>query len=153
MADPITALNGISFSDALTTLKEPMYFVAGTILYSIFVFSFYKFLSRKDIFKLNLSQYNNVEHQQLNKTLDVLLYVLEYLLIFPIFVFLWFMVFSIFFIFLAKNQGINEILLISMSLVATIRFTAYYDEALSVDLAKMIPFALLAIFFILIRLE
>ena len=35
-----------------------------------------------------------------------------------------------------------------MALVASIRVTAYYNEALSTDLAKMFPFALLAIFLV-----
>ena len=41
---------------------------------------------------------------------------------------------------------IGNVFLISMSILATIRITAYYDENLSSDVAKLLPFALLAIF-------
>ena len=49
---------------------------------------------------------------------------------------------------LSKTQDVGNILLISMTLVAAVRATAYYNEDLSRDLAKMLPFALLGIFLI-----
>jgi len=51
-------------------------------------------------------------------------------------------------IFLSKSHPVGEILLIAMALVASVRVSAYYNEALSSDLAKMFPFALLAVFLV-----
>ena len=49
---------------------------------------------------------------------------------------------------LSKFSSPNHILVVSVSLVAAIRVTSYYNEQLSQDLAKMIPFALLGIFLV-----
>ena len=49
-------------------------------------------------------------------------------------------------IFLNNNSGLEMILLLSMALVASIRVCAYYSENLAKDLAKLLPFALLAVF-------
>ena len=48
---------------------------------------------------------------------------------------------------MAKSAA-NNILLVSIALVSTVRIAAYYNEDLSKDLAKMQPFALLGIFLI-----
>jgi hypothetical protein len=50
--------------------------------------------------------------------------------------------------FLGRDQAIESILTSSIALVSGIRVAAYYNEDLSRDLAKMLPFALLAIFLI-----
>lgn len=80
--------------------------------------------------------------------MNALEYIFEYLIVFPILVFIWFGIFSTFMFFLAKDLPVATILLMSMALVATIRITSYYKEDLSKDLGKMIPFALLAIFLV-----
>ena len=56
------------------------------------------------------------------------------------------------FIGLISSRPFAHVLLASMGLVAAIRIAAYYNEDLSKDLAKMIPFALLGIFIIDVRL-
>ena len=50
--------------------------------------------------------------------------------------------------FLARGQTIDEILLISMAVLSAIRITAYYNEDLSRDLSKILPFAMLGVFLI-----
>ena len=42
--------------------------------------------------------------------------------------------------------SVAMVLLISVAIVAAVRVTAYYNEDLSKDLAKMLPFALLGVF-------
>ena len=58
----------------------------------------------------------------------------------------WFLVLTVLLAFLSKNQGIGTVLLVSMAVVSSIRVTSYYDEDLSRDLAKILPFALLGVF-------
>jgi hypothetical protein len=64
-----------------------------------------------------------------------------------LFLFFWLAVFMVF-IRLISGSNFEDILLVSMALVASIRVCAYYNEDLSRDLAKLIPFALLAIFIV-----
>ncbi len=49
---------------------------------------------------------------------------------------------------MTRGQGLEGILLASMAVVGAIRVTSYYNEALSTDLAKILPFALLGILLI-----
>lgn len=133
----------IDWIEVYGILKPLILFVIGMLVYSVFIFKFYRFLGRRDIFEMNLKKKYGV-----GKFLGVIWYGIEHILLFPLFVFIWFMVVSGLLMVLAKNQTASGILLISMALVATVRITAYYHEDLSKDLAKMLPFALLGIFLV-----
>lgn len=115
------------------------------VFYSIFIWKFYRWIARKDILRLNLSKFNRSEHEVISKIVGVFIYILEYLIILPAVVFLWFGAFTIFLMFLTKSLEIQTILIISVTIVAAIRMTSYYKEDLSRDLAKLIPFTLLTV--------
>lgn len=115
--------------------------LVGVILYSIFIYKFYKFIARKDVIRLNLNSKN------FNKNKFAFLhYILEYLMIIPIFVFFWFVVLSIFISFMAQNQTMQTVYLISIAVVGAIRAVSYYDQYLAEDIAKTFPLTLLAVF-------
>jgi len=114
-------------------------------LYALFTWNFYRFLAKRDLLELNLSRYNQSEHSFIQKFLEVILYVVEYIIILPIVVFFWFFVMAIILLFLAKDHSIGSIALISACIVGAVRITAYYSEDLSKDLSKMFPFTILAI--------
>ena len=65
-------------------------YVIGMVVYALFIFKFYRFLARKDIFKLNLKEKYGV-----GKFLGVIWYGIEHLVMFPLAVFLWFAVISL----------------------------------------------------------
>jgi len=140
----------IIFSNEIPQEYKPLVILAFYTLiiaiYSIFIWKFYKFLARKNILRLNLSQYNTSEHPLWNKLLASLFFLLEYIIILPIIVFFWFSVLAIFLLILSKDQSVNQILLISAAIIAATRITAYYATDLSKDLAKMFPFTVLAVF-------
>ena len=114
-------------------------------LYSLFIWKFHKFIGKRDIIELNLRQYNKSEHPFLSKFFASLLFLLEYIIILPAIIFIWFSVFSVFLLVLSESQSVNQILLISASIVAAIRLTAYHSTALSKELAKIFPIALLIV--------
>ena len=122
-----------------------VFFTAVIVIYSIFVFYFYRFLAKKNIIELNLNQYNQYSNPALVKFFAVIFYIIEYVILLPILTFFWFAILSILILLLAKDIDVNTILLISAALVASVRVTAYVNEDLSKDLAKMVPFTLLAI--------
>lgn len=138
----------VSWNEFYTLIVPLALFVLGMTVYAIFIFKFYRFLARKDIFEIDLEKYSDVKFGGLKKFFRVVFYIIQHLLLFPLFVFLWFAMISVLLMVLAKGQTAGSILLISMALVATIRVAAYYNEALSVDLAKMLPLALLGVFLI-----
>ncbi|MBN2567770.1 hypothetical protein JXB02_06840 [Candidatus Woesearchaeota archaeon] len=137
----------LTLEEAQAAGQPLLLFIAGIVVYALFVFHFYRFLARKDIFRLNLSQYSEGFLGFLGVVGKFILHFIEYILIFPLFVFFWFVVVAGILVFLAKNP-IADTLLISMALVASVRITAYYSEDLSRDLAKMFPFALLGVFLV-----
>ncbi|MBU2053074.1 MAG: hypothetical protein ABIJ14_00410 [Nanoarchaeota archaeon] len=115
------------------------------VAYAIFVWKFYKFISRKNPLGLNLNKYNKIEHSFFSRLITGVLYFVEYILILPFLIFAVFSVFTFFLIILTQNQDISQILVISAVIIATIRMTAYYKEGLSQDIAKLLPFTLLAV--------
>ena len=144
----ITEIQTASFSigEAQAITAPLILFVLGISLYSLFIFKFYRFLARKDIFHLNLQKYSDNFFGFVGKLFGIVFYIVEYLIVFPLFAFFWFAVVAVILIIMAENLDVASLLLISMALVASIRVTAYYNEDLSKDLAKMFPFALLAVF-------
>ncbi|MBT6690626.1 hypothetical protein HN903_01490 [archaeon] len=121
------------------------FFTAVIVIYSIFVFYFYRFLANKNIIELNLNQYNQYSNPALVKIFAAFLYIIEYLILLPILTFFWFSVLSILILILAKGLPVPTVLLISAALVTAVRITSYVNEDLAKDLAKMVPFTLLAI--------
>ena len=113
-------------------------------LYAIFIWELHNFISTKNIFDLNLSKYNKVEHDLLAKVVATGLYFLEYIIIMPLLVFFWFSIFGIFMLIFTDLQ-IDFILVISAVIVAAIRITAHYKEPVAREVAKLLPLNLLAI--------
>lgn len=118
------------------------------VVYAVFIWKFYKFLSSKDIINLNLMQYNYSKHPILEKFFAIVLYTIEYLIILPFLVLFWFAILSIFLLLLSESESVNQILIISTAIIAAIRITSYISEDLSKDLAKILPFTVLGLFII-----
>jgi len=135
-----------SWDAALATLAPLFLFVVAMVIYSVFIFKFYHFIATRDIFEFNLQRYHTrAKWAWLKKVLYIFLYFLEYVILFPIFVSLWFVMFAVLLLLLSRDPQLSLILLIAMAIVSSVRITAYYNEALSKDLAKMLPFGLLAV--------
>ncbi len=140
--------NELNMAEAMTVLRPLLFFVFGMSVYAIFIFNFYKFVARKDLFDLDLSRYQQSNHPALRMTFHFVTYVGKYLILFPVIAFAWFAILTTLLAFLARGQTINDILLISMAVLSAIRITAYYNEDLSRDLSKILPFAMLGVFLI-----
>lgn len=145
---PAMTFTDLDLTAAINLLRPLALFIGGMVLYAVFIFRFYRFLGRKDIFALDLSKYERSESHSVSVLLRVFFYFAKYLILFPVVAFFWFAVLTILLSFLAKNQRIDDVLLISMAVVGAIRVTSYYHEDLSRDLAKILPFALLGVFVI-----
>ena len=114
-------------------------------LYVVIVWHGYRFLSKKDPLGLNLNKYNTYQRPFFTKLVKGSLYFVEYIIISPFMIFVGFSVFTIMLALLSQNLVAKQILLISATIIAVIRITAYYKEDLSKDIAKLIPFTLLAV--------
>ncbi len=144
-----------SFFDKLYLLIGGEYFrlivyTIGIALYAIVIWHFYRSLAKRDIFKLDLSKYEQYDSDKkgIRKALSVLLYILKYGIAFPIYVFVWFSIFSLFLFLLSKTAIIDHIVFISVAVISAVRITSYYKEELSADLAKLLPLVLLGVFIV-----
>jgi len=115
------------------------------VIYAIFIWKFYRFISRKNIITLNLKELNKSKNPVVSKTFGIILYILEYILILPFLIFFWFAIFAIFLIFLTESLSVSAILILSATIIGAIRMTAYYNEDVSKEIAKFLPLTLLAV--------
>ena len=103
---------------------------------------YYKQLARRDLFdipELDLNaKYTNVFNR--------IVYFLKYLFIFPMYSFIWFLIFSFLLFVLSKSRPIEDILFLGIILVTATRIGAYVSEKLAEDMAKLLPLTLIAIF-------
>lgn len=127
----------LSVQKGILALQPMVLFVITMVLYSIFVYSFYKFISRRDIFRISSGAHSGARR---------VLVGLEYIFLFPVIAFVWFFVIAVLLSMLSEVITIGNVFLVSMSTLITIRLTAHYHEDLSRDIAKLIPFTLLAVF-------
>jgi hypothetical protein len=128
---------GLSPEKALLTMGPLAMMAMGMIIYAIIVFTFYTSISRRDIFRVVKS---------VNEPLEKIGYGFEYVFLFPMLAFLWFFMMAILLSMMSQTIGIENIFLVSMMSIATIRVTSYYDEHLSREVAKIVPFGLLSVF-------
>ncbi len=129
-------------------LSDVAVYVVGMALYAVFVFNFYRFLAAKNMFQIDLSRYEQSRFRLVRRLLHVFFYVVKYIILFPFFAFFWFAVLTLILTFLSKDRSFADTLVVALATVSAIRMTAYYNEDLSRDLAKILPFAVLAVFLI-----
>lgn len=148
IADKLSNLYETILNDLPGNFKIlPPLFILGIIIavYSIFIWFFYRFLARKDVLQLNLAKYNVYKHSGVIKFFRVIFFIVEFIIITPIAIFFWFTILSVFLIVLAKELEVGVVILICASFISAIRITAYFNEDLSKDLAKLVPFTLLGV--------
>lgn len=113
---------------------------------SLFIWEFYKSISKRNLVELNLSKYNRFNRPAFSKMLAMFLYLVENILVMPFLITLWFAGLSIVLLLIAEERSLQGILLIAGVFIATIRILAYHREEIAKDLAKMFPFMALSIF-------
>jgi len=118
------------------------------VIYSIFVWKLYRFIARKNVFPFDLTQFHRENKHAYNKFISAIGYFIKNIIVFPLLIFFWYAVFTLFLMVLTENLEVSRILLISAIIIASIRAIAYYKEDLSKDLAKLLPLTLLGVFLI-----
>jgi hypothetical protein len=138
------ALSSLSFSEFVTTIAPLVYFVIGLIIYTFFVFKFYRSIARKDLVKLDLKD-GRAEMKSGKPTKLILINALENFILTPVAVIFWVAVITTMLMLLAENYTAGTLLITAVSTVAVIRVTSHFDESLAGDLAKLLPLTLLAL--------
>lgn len=131
---------GLSLSEAYVILKPLALFIIGMTIYCIFVYTFYKFVSKRDIFGGNKKGDVGTGAR-----------IFQYLFLYPVALFFWYIIFFTLILVLAESRTVESVMLMAMAVIAVIRVTSYYKQELSADLAKIMPLALLVIFLLDIK--
>jgi len=121
-------------------------YVVAIALYTAIIWHFYRNLSNKTLFKLDIEKPTRFKF--LHKMWEFILFIIRAAILFPLYSILWFSILSMFLLFLSKSQDVGQILLMSVTLISVARITAYFNEDLSKDVAKIIPFTLLGVFIV-----
>ena len=136
--------SGVSVNEAARLLWPVAVYVLGMAVYAIFIFKFYRFIAGRDIFNFDLSKNDASSVPVLRDFLFLIGYVIKYIAMFPAVAFFWFAVLTVMLAFLSEGRDLSHILIIALATVSAVRVCAYYDEDLSRDLAKILPFAVLS---------
>lgn len=115
----------------------------GIVAYAVVLGMFWKTLSRRNIFEID---WRKVGPGRIAHSVEAIKFALEYIIVFPLATFAWFVVLGLFLFFMSKTATMADMMFISIALVAATRVCSYYDEEIAGDIAKTIPIALLAVF-------
>lgn len=121
---------------------EFLFFIAGIAVYSIFVWYFYRFISKRELIPLS---YFKEKEGKISK-IGLLKYTISYVTLFPLIIFVWFVVLGYFVFIVAQEMPMNIAFFISMSVIGVVRIVSYFREDAAKEVAKMIPFAILSLF-------
>jgi len=119
-------------------------FVIGIAIYALFVWYFYRFISKRDLFpKLFYVISYKKEEGHLSKA-KLVGFAAVYIVTFPLIIFVWFTVLSFFVFLIAEGMPFFIAIFSSMAIIATVRILSYYREDAAKEVAKMIPYAILS---------
>lgn len=109
-------------------------FFAGWIIWYMYIK-----LSQRNIFHIRDPRDNKKEITKW----DRFVYFLKYVFIFPLFTFLWFVLFVACLRLLSNQQDIQTTMILGIVLISAIRIAAYVHQKFAEDMAKLLPLTLL----------
>jgi len=121
---------------------EFLFFIGGVAVYSIFVWYFYRFISKRELIP---QHYSKQGEDKISKS-GLVRYIITYVTFFPLIIFGWFVVLGYFIFLIAQDMPIHVAFFVSMAVIGVVRIVAYFREDASKEVAKMIPFAILSLF-------
>ncbi len=138
----------LSSIDFQTYVTPMLLYIIAIVIYAVIIWNYYKYLGKRDLFRLDWSKIDGAKHKKARKFYVVVAHAVKYVIVFPVITFVWFSILSVLLIFMSKSQPLGNVLLISMTLVVSARVLAYYSEELAKELAKLLPLAMLALFIV-----
>jgi hypothetical protein len=126
--------NGIKFKDVLPV-------AIGILAFSYFIWKSGKVLSKREVF-LSKSRYT-AEGTKNSPVRRKIIYVVKYLLIFPIMLYGWVVVCFFFMYALNTSLSFGTLVLIMVGIIMASRISAHCNESLAEDIMNFLPFNLL----------
>ncbi|MFA6089340.1 MAG: hypothetical protein WC755_05725 [Candidatus Woesearchaeota archaeon] len=110
--------------------------VSGLLIYFM-----YSRLSNKDLFSIPLAKKDDTKFKKFLLSAG---YTLKYVLIFPVYIFIWYVLLVLILIVLTKSANPENTLFFAIILVSAIRVASYIKEDFACDLAKLLPLTMIA---------
>lgn len=128
--------------DFLTSSEDltVLFLLSTAILafYCYVVLLSYRKLSKRDIFEIHLE-----DKHGLGKVFAVIVYILRYIILFPVYTVFWF-IFLSYTIILLGAVDFTHVLFLAAIILAATRLLAYFSEVSASEIAKLLPFVFLA---------
>ena len=141
----ILSLNFESFTEEVLPVFAA---IVGIVIYSTFVFKFYRFLASKDLIDVDFSQYSEGFTGFLKRFVNGILIIIQYILFTPFLISFWTLILAVILTLLSGGDDLYWNVLVATSMVGSVRVISYFSEDLSRDVAKMLPFAVLGVFLV-----
>ena len=123
-----------------------LFFAILLAIVSLFIWNFYKSISKRNLIELNLSKYNTSEHPLASKFFATILYFLEYIVIMPLLIIFWYAALSLVLFLIASEFSVHGVLFVSAVIIGAVRILAYFHSEIAKDLSKLFPFIALSVF-------
>lgn len=128
-----------------TNAPEISTYVIGLAIYVIVIWHYYRLLAKRDFFSFEEKEEKRLT-DKLHNFFGRIEFISKYIIFYPIISFIFFLIFTSLLFLFANNLPIMNILFISTVIISVARVTSYYSEELARDVAKLVPFSLLAVF-------
>ena len=115
-------------------------FIAGISIYALFVWYFYRFISKRAAITKIIRRFSKKENRtRTTRIIEAIIY----FILFPIIIFIWFSFLAFFIFIIAEEMPFHIAIFVSMTIIAVVRMLSYYKEDAAKEVAKMIPYAIL----------
>ena len=142
------SISSINFDSFVAEVLPVFAAIVGIVIYSTFVFKFYRFLASKDLIDVDFSQYSEGFTGFLKRLVNGILVIVQYILFTPFLISFWTLILAIILTLLSGGDDLYWNVLVATSMVGSVRVISYFSEDLSRDVAKMLPFAVLGVFLV-----
>jgi len=122
--------------------------IVGIVVYSTFVFKFYRFLATRDLIDVDFTQYSDGFTGFLKRLVNGILLIIQNILFAPFLISFWVLILAVILTLLSGGGDLYWNVLVATSIVGSVRVISYFSEDLSRDVAKMLPFAVLGVFLV-----
>ena len=140
-------LEALSLSGGAGVLAPAATFAISVAFFGFVIFNLHRSMSVRNVLGIDLSPLRRSGRPWLI-ALYFVSYAVMYGVVFPFLSYIWFWILVAMLTFLYNSKEPQELLLIGMAVLTAVRVTAYYNEDLSRDISKILPYGLLGIFLV-----
>lgn len=134
----------LSFFEPENRIFAFLLFIIGIAIYSLFVWYFYRYISKRDLFPRIFYQFSLKQKDKSKSIAKLVSLTASYAFLFPLIIFVWFTLLAFFVFLIGEDMPFQIAIFVSMAVIGVVRILSYYREDAAKEVAKMIPYAILS---------